>query len=194
MRNEEKHEWDRQSGESSKAYAHFCLYRDMGVSRSLRQMANVPGCTAVVRQLNRWSSRWKWVERCQEYEDHLEYQDRLQQEKERREMRKRHAKMAILAQNIAVEGLKNLLTKVQGGEQGVAPADLTRLLEVGVKVERLSRGEPTDSHEVSGPSGGPVKLDLGETLKRIDEVYGLKSEDGAGKTRGPGDGSGTPEP
>jgi hypothetical protein len=109
-------------------------------------------------------------------------------------MRKRHAKMAILAQNIAVEGLKNLLTKVQGGEQGVAPADLTRLLDTGAKLERLSRGDPTDSHEVSGPSGGPVKLDLGETLKRIDEVYGLKSEDGAGKTRGPGDGSGTPEP
>ena len=194
MRDEEKHEWDRLSGESSKAYAHFCLYRDMSHERSLRKLAKDGECGAKLGQLERWSSKWRWVERCQKYEDHLEYQDRLQQEKERREMRKRHAKMGVLAQNIAVEGLKNLLAKVQGGEQGVAPADLTRLLDTGAKLERLSRGDPTDSHEVSGPSGGPVKLDLGETLKRIDEVYGLKSEDGAGKTRGPGDGSGTPEP
>jgi hypothetical protein len=193
MRNEEKHEWDRQSGESSKAYAHFCLYRDMGVSRSIRQMPSVSGCTSVVRQLNRWSSRWRWVERCQKYDDYLEYQDRLRQEKERRQMRERHAKMAVLGQSIAVKGLENLLAKVQGGDQAVAPGDLTRLLDTSVKVERQSRGESTDSHEVSGPSGGPVKLDLQETLKRIDEVYGLKTEDGTRKALGPGDGSDTSE-
>jgi len=194
MRNEEKHEWDRLTGESSKAYAHFCLYRDMGVSRSLRQMASVPGCTSIRRQLNRWSSKWRWVERCQKYEDHLEYQDRLQQEKERREMHKRHAKMGMLAQTFAVRKLEKMASRIEQDEERVSPGDVARILDIGVKVERLARGEPTDSHEVSGPSGGPMKLDLGETLKRIDEVYGLKSEDGAGKTRGPGDGSGTPEP
>lgn len=193
MRDEEKHEWDRQPGESSKAYTHFCLYRDMGLRRSIRQMPSVSGCTSVVRQLNRWSSRWRWVERCQAYDDHLEYQRRLQQEKERQAMLDRHAKVALLGMNVAVKGLETLLTKVQSGEATVAPGDLTRRLDTSVKVERLSRGEPTDSHEVSGPSGGPVKLDLAQTLKRIDEVYGLKAEDGAGKTRGAGDGSGTSE-
>ena len=48
MSDEEKHEWDRLTGESSKAYAHFCLYRDMGFSRSMRQMPSVTGCTSVV--------------------------------------------------------------------------------------------------------------------------------------------------
>jgi len=42
---EEKYVWDRQPGESSRAYAHFCLYRDMGVSRSLRVLEKVDGCT-----------------------------------------------------------------------------------------------------------------------------------------------------
>jgi hypothetical protein len=194
MRNEEKHEWDRQSGESSKAYAHFCLYRDMGVTRSIRQMPSVSGCTSVVRQLNRWSSRWKWVERCQRYDDHLEQEERLQQEKERREMHKRHAKVALLGMNVAVKGLESLLTKVQSGEGTVAPGDLTRLLETSARIELRARGEPTESHELSGPGGGPVKLDLGETLKRIDEVYGLKTEEGSGNTRGPGNGSGPSEP
>ena len=141
---EDKHEWDRLTGESSKAYAHFCLYRDAGANRSIRQLPSVSGCTSVVRQLNRWSSKWRWVERRQAYDDYLELQDRLQQEKERREMRKRHAKIAVLGQNIAVKGLEKLLAKVQDDEQPVAPADLTRLLDTSVKVERLSRGEPTE--------------------------------------------------
>jgi len=141
MRGEGKHEWDRQVGESSKAYGHFCLYRDAGVGRSIRQLPNVSGCTSVVRQLNRWSSKWRWVERCQAYDDFLELQDRLQQEKEHREMRKRHAKIAVLGQSIAVKGLEKLLAKVQSEEQAVAPADLTRLFDTSVKVERLSRGD-----------------------------------------------------
>jgi len=194
MSDEGKQAWDRQPGESSKAYAHFCLYRDRGVSRSIRQMPSVSGCTSVVRQLNRWSSRWRWVERCQKYDDYLEHERRLQQEKERRAMHERHARVALLGMNVAVKGLESLLTKVQTGEGTVAPGDLTRLLDTSVKVERLARGESTESHELSGPGGGPVRLDLAETLKRIDEVYGLKTEDGTGKTRGPGDGSGTPEP
>jgi hypothetical protein len=141
---EEKHEWDRQPGESSKAYAHFCLYRDMGVGRSLRQMEKLDDCTSQLRQLMRWSSKWRWVERCQLYDDYNERQLRVQQEKERREMHKRHARIAVLGQNIAVKAMEALLGKVQNGEQAVAPADLTRLVDVSVKVERLARGEPTE--------------------------------------------------
>jgi hypothetical protein len=108
-------------------------------------------------------------------------------------MHERHARVALLGMNVAVKGLESLLTKVQTGEGTVAPGDLTRLLDTSVKVERLARGESTESHELSGPGGGPVRLDLAETLKRIDEVYGLKTEDGTGKTGGPGDGSGASE-
>jgi chromatin segregation and condensation protein Rec8/ScpA/Scc1 (kleisin family) len=158
MSDEEKHVWDRQLGESSKAYAHFCLYRDMGKERSLRKLATDARTTSLLRQLQHWSSRWKWVERCQKYDDYLEYQDRLQQEKERRDMRKRHAKIALLGENIVVKGLENLLGKVQSGDQAVAPADLTRLLDTSVKVERLARGESTENHEVSGPGGGPIEI------------------------------------
>src|SRR6266568_1843763 len=103
MSDNERQPWDRQRGESSKAYHHFCIYRDMSMSRSLRAMESVDGCTSFYRQLGRWSSKWRWVERCQAYDDYLEYQRRLQQEKERREMNERHAKIAILSQNVAVK-------------------------------------------------------------------------------------------
>ena len=141
----------------------------MGTSRSLRQMAGIPGCTSVRRQLNRWSSRWRWVERCQQYDDYLEYQLRAQQEKERREMSKRHAKIAMLGQNILVKGMEELLAKVQSGEHNLAPAELARLMDVSVKVERLARGESTDIHEAVGPGGGPVRLEQQITIRSIEE-------------------------
>jgi hypothetical protein len=169
MSEDEKHAWERLLVESSKAYHHFCIYRDMGASRSLRQMAGIPGCTSVRRQLNRWSSRWHWVERCQQYDDYLEYQLRAQQEKERREMSKRHAKIAMLGQNILVKGMEELLSKVQSGQHNLAPSELARLMDVSVKVERLARGESTDIHEAVGPGGGPVRLEQQITVRSIEE-------------------------
>jgi hypothetical protein len=191
---EEKHEWDRQPRETSRSYELFCVYRNLGAERSLaKARGSAEGIPSVAR-LKVLSRKWNWVERCQKYDDYLEYQDRLQQEKERREMHKRHAKMGMLAQTFAVRKLEKMAGRIEQDEERVSPGEVARILDVGVKVERLARGEPTDSHEVMGPGGGPMKLDLEETLKRIDEVYGLKTEDGTGKTRGPGDGSGTPEP
>jgi hypothetical protein len=128
----------------------------------------------------RWSSKWRWVERCEKYDDHFEYQRRLQQEKERRAMHERHAKIAILGQNIVVRELESLLAKAQNGESRITPTDVARLMDVTVKVERLARGEPTDSHEVAGPDRGPVKLSLQETLAKIRESYGLSSEEHTG--------------
>jgi hypothetical protein len=175
MSEEEKQEWDRLSGESSKAYAHFCLYRDMGVNRSLRTLEKADGCTSDYRQLGRWSSRWRWVDRCQKYEDHLEHQDRLQQEKERREMHKRHAKMGMLAQTLALRKLEKALNRIEQDEDGISAPDAARILDVGVKVERQARGESTESHEVSGPSGGPIEFaNMSDDQRRTEMIRCLK--------------------
>ena len=169
MKDDHRKPWDRRPGEGSKAYHHFCMYRDMGPMRSLRQMASVPACTSVVRQLNRWSSKCRWVERCQAYDDYLEHQRRLQQEKERREMNDRHAKIAILGQDVAVKGIEKLLTEVQSGQQTLGPSELARLMDVAVKVERLARGESTDIRESVGPGGGPLKLEQHLTVQSVEE-------------------------
>ena len=188
MSDEDKHEWDRLTRESSKAYAHFCLYRDMGLSRSIRVLAKDSNCDSKLTQLMRWSRKWNWVERSRRYDDYLEAEERVRQEKERRDMRKRHAQIALLGQNIAVKALESLLQKVQAGTGEVAPGDVTRLLDTSVKVERLARGESTETHELTGPGGGPVRLGIAETLERIDEIYGLKKrESGAQETSDSGE-------
>ena len=49
------------------------------------------------------------------------------------------------------------------------PAELARLMDVSVKVERLARGESTDIHEAVGPGGGPVRLEQQITIRNIEE-------------------------
>ena len=71
----------------------------------------------MLRQLQHWSSRWRWVERSQEYDDHLQRQDRLRQEKERRDMLTRHGKIAVLGQNLVVKGIEKLLADVEQGKR-----------------------------------------------------------------------------
>ncbi|MGA2075968.1 MAG: hypothetical protein ABSH52_20975 [Terriglobia bacterium] len=162
MSNEEKHEWDRQPGESSKAYRHFCLYRDAGKERSLRKLAAVANTTSNLRQLQHWSSRWRGVDRCTDYDDYMYDQMRLQCERERLDMHKRHAKIAVLGQGILIKGMEELLAKVQTGKQDLTPSDLARLMHVSTELERFARGDAVD--ELTGPEGSPVV--------KIHVVYG----------------------
>ena len=152
------------------------------MSRSLRALEKADGCTSDYRQLGRWSSRWRWVERCQKYDDHLEYQDRLQQEKERREMHKRHAKMGMLAQTLAVRKLEKVVNRIEQDKDGISPREAARILDIGVKVERQARGESTESHELSGPGGGALELKVTTKEQRFEEVVRWLIEMGHSKT------------
>jgi len=187
MSEEEKHEWDRLTGESSKAYAHFCLYRDMGQGRSLRKLADDAKCISKVAQLRRWSSTWQWVERSQCYDDYLQYQDRLRQEKERKDMLTRHGKIAVLGQNLVVKGIEKLLADVEQGKRDLSASDASRLLDVAVKIERLSRGEPTEISELGGSDEHPIKVNLEDRARQaVERALGITD-------RGPAERVETPE-
>jgi len=177
MRDEEKHEWDRLPGESSKAYAHFCLYRDMGQERSLRKLAAEAKTRSRLRQLQHWSSRWKWVERCRSYDDHLQFQDRLRHEKERKDMLTRHGKIAVLGQNLVVKGIEKLLADVEQGKRDLSASDASRLLDVAVKIERLSRGEPTEISELGGSDEHPVRLNIEARARQaVEHALGITDQ------------------
>lgn len=54
--------WDRQPGETSKAYQAFSIYRDLGAARSVRRVSEELAKTQTV--IKRWSSAYNWVERA----------------------------------------------------------------------------------------------------------------------------------
>jgi len=183
MRDEQKHEWDRQPGESSKAYGHFTRYRDLGQERSLRKLAADAKTKSRLRQLQHWSSRWEWVERCQQYDDYLDQQARVEQEKERRDMMRRHAKIAVLGQNAVVKGIEKLLAEIEHGKRNPTASDLSRLLDVAVRVERLSRGQPTEISELGSVADRPLRVSLEERARAaIEGALGITEESPTSRT------------
>lgn len=62
--------WERQERETEKAFEAFRTYRDLGVGKSTAKVAQVLGKTKCL--IDRWSSRWNWVERIVAYQSYLE--------------------------------------------------------------------------------------------------------------------------
>lgn len=136
---DEMEEWDLREdlGETENAYHYFCIYRDMdlplglGAKRSIRKAAEIAG----VNSLSGYSSKYKWRERVKAYDLHREKQRREKHEKDLDEMYEKHA---VLGRSLLTKAMKKLL---ETPEDMLTINDVTKLLDLGFKTERISRGE-----------------------------------------------------
>jgi len=134
--------WGQQANESEPAYAAFKVYRDMGVSRSLRKAASEVGKARTL--IERWSSRHRWGKRVATWD--------LEQQDLRRDARivaigdaeERHGKLAraVLARCAAELGAhhKGRCQTCGRGAEPLTPAQVASWLRVGVDVERTGLG------------------------------------------------------
>lgn len=176
QKKEEPDLWERQPGESGKSYDKFCVYRDMGTYRSLRKAAKELGVTR--QTLEQLSVRYDWSARALAYDEEMERVARAENEKRIRQMRENHARIAVQLTAKAARGLMNL------DERTLAAADIARLIEVGVKIERLSRGESTENTAVSQGFQGHFMPDMSqlttEELKRLAALSDGPQDDNEG--------------
>jgi hypothetical protein len=144
--------WDRLLEESSKAYAAFAIYRDLGPRRSLDEASRayhgpipqVTNSSAARRrrgasgQIRTWAQRWNWSARARAWDEELERVKTSKQLAAIDEMAERHAKEALMLQNKAVERLRQLRP------EELKPRETLDFLIEAAKLERLARGEPTE--------------------------------------------------
>lgn len=71
--------WERREGETSKAFAAFCVYRDMGPERSIDKVS--AKYQKSVALLNRWCQANDWPRRATSYDDHMDAVRRSGREK-----------------------------------------------------------------------------------------------------------------
>lgn len=140
--------WERQKGESSKAYAAFCVYRDLGPDRSIEKARQTMPKTRPKSWLVCWSTKYNWVARAAAYDDYLDRKKRLEREKAIMDMMERHARLAVAFQ----QRIAQRLQEVDPAE--LSPSDMAKWLDTATKLERLSRGEPTEigKQEVTLPT------------------------------------------
>jgi hypothetical protein len=125
--------WERQGGESVQAFEAFAVYRDLGPARSVTKVARELDKSRAL--VGRWSRQFAWVMRAVAYDRE---QDRLflaEQAQARRDLARRHAKLAQAVQSKAVARLQVL------DPRELSPSELLRYVQVAAEIERRAVGE-----------------------------------------------------
>ena len=177
--------WEQMTGETVQQYEKFCAYRDMRYiapsgtgdlprldftrERSIRGLAKKLGLSR--KTLEPLSARFQWVERCEAYDLYILH--RLK-EKGEAEILKMHENHAAIAAQMLKKAMRRLLTMQ---EEEIDASDMVRMVDVGVKIERLSRGESTERQEIGGETtvrhSGEVSVKPGNGL----DLSGLSDEE-----------------
>lgn len=107
---------ERLKGESSRAYAAFCRYRDLGPERSFdrawkrfcadqgkdRGSGRRPGHWAA------WSTKFNWVERAEEHDDLVDMARRSAEAEQRRKLQERHSRFEVEEQDRIENRVRNM--------------------------------------------------------------------------------------
>ena len=155
--------WERQPGETAKAYAAFFLYRDLSaIDRSVaaareRQERDRKG---TLRQWNGWSMRNGWVNRAAEHDSDLASR-----------RRERMAKELERAQDDAVTLVRAALDKVRERIEGMdaeelAAGQIPAALRTLIELEFKALGHE-DRVALTGKDGGPVKVETKTTTQHV---------------------------
>ena len=192
--------YERQPKESDKAWKAFMIYRDMGPERTLRKVAEIrqkeTGINASIDSVNwnveRWSSRWGWRMRVEEWERELDNHRRRVTLREIEKMHERHIQLSKTIQGLGALELNKLWNLVRkdglSGQMMISVADIIKLLESGVKLERNSRGQPDaiteERHQISVDESREAMRELlgdSDALKSVDDI--MEKLHGVGYTK-----------
>ncbi len=161
--------WDKQPGESQKAYAWFCRYRDYGVDRSIAKVLQKYIGKASSAVQSRWSAKFDWVKRAEAYDEHLEKERRKEYEAHNLEMGKRHIQQARALQEKAMIRLQQL------DPAEMTPTELLRFLDLGMKIEKDSLPTSEDLASVKVDRDVIISHRLsGDLLARADRLLQRK--------------------
>jgi len=140
------------------------------LTKLLQKHLKSDGTPYSINTIKKWNQRWNWKIRADAWDDE---QDRLVREDLTKgivQMRKRHSD---IAQSMLVKALKGL-SKIPDDE--LTMSDITKIVDIASKLERISRGEPTEKTEGKHTIAGDVRTESVVELQNID-LSGLTNRD-----------------
>lgn len=166
--------WEKQENETIKQFEAFVCYRDME-HRSQEKVAKELGKSTQL--ISRWSSANNWVERVAAWENEQDRILRQQQINDIKKMRKRHADAGALMVSISTMALKEMLDTSDPkkpklkAEIELNPHEISKLMDIGSKMERIGRGDVGDVIEQrdGGQSIDPVQIYIPDNNRGRDK-------------------------
>lgn len=147
--------YDRQEGETIKAYAAFCTYRDLGIERSLPKTAtivypprNPQEPPRNISALQAWSYKYNWVDRCKDYDRDEEILERErvrsrnidEHDRELEQFRQSNKAMgsALLAMGARLMKIGDRVAREIEGKDKITAADLDTFLKLPASVKAIA--------------------------------------------------------
>lgn len=151
--------WDRQENESGKAYAAFCVYRDMGKGRSVHiaywttkgRLRDDPArfengkIKPAIKRWQIWMDAYTWLVRASQYDLYLELMTRREREAKHLgdlfQFRERQRSLAAATTEAAVELLKKANKRLRDLEPSdIPPGALPAFFRAAAAVAEASAG------------------------------------------------------
>lgn len=156
--------WERQGGESVQAFEAFAVYRDLGPVRSVTKVARELDKSRAL--VGRWSRQFAWVLRATAYDREQDRVFLAEQAQARKEIARRHAKLAQAVQSKAVARLQAL------DPRELSPSELLRYIQVAAEIERRAVGEAPVAGSVEDRDQGAdvASLTDEERRARMDQL------------------------
>ena len=165
MKKAEIYPWERQPGETEKAYEAFLIYKNLGPGRTVTEVAKE--LTKSRQLLARWSSQYRWKDRASEYDRENERKEQIATQKARKEMIKRHIQIGTTLQGKAIQALKNISL------DEMKPQDIERFLQFGTKLESENRAKQETKQTRQGRSAAAMLAEI------LEKAWGSdKNDDG----------------
>lgn len=172
--------WERRKDEPEIAYAAFAHFRDQGPKRTFGRTADA----MQISHLGSWPKKFMWLARASAWDAHLDDVRR----KECVAMARRHAQLSMLMQSLGSSELqkrarlskKRTEEAKRSGEPdrpSVKVNDAVRLIDIGMRNERIARSVPAEIVEARNVDAEPVHVEplLDYSNLSVDELRALKT-------------------
>lgn len=188
--------WDLQPGETSKAFAAFRVYLELGPQRTIqvafKQARGIKSNEYVVDgTFLEWSRKFSWVKRALEFDAHMarvfdakvaaeREKEATKWEKRREKIREEEYKLSERLRTVANRMLDMpLIEKIEEAGEDVTkimPAnwkmsDAAKFAEVFSKLARMAAqmATNTEKREHSGPDGKPISVEHSLNLEGLED-------------------------
>ena len=168
--------FERQPKETSRAFAAFKVYLELGPERSLvAARAKLGSCTR--RSIERWSRRFGWMDRVRAFERHTAELERLAIERVATEkavewwrVHEPTRRLAWLKAERAIRLVE--IAQERWEKSGRTPGfeGMARLLELAFKLKQFAAGMPSEIKEVNTTVTGKVSVEWQEAIRK---AYGV---------------------
>jgi hypothetical protein len=171
--------WERQKGESGRAFSNFAEYRDLGPHRSIAKVAAFRKLHPST--LEEQSRKYRWIERAQEYDDWVDRRRREQMETERLRVDRETDALGAMFVAAAFDRIRGRPAAiVQGGARdgetvegidAISPGDLewrdlVAVANKGIELRRLAAGLATSLVSATAVN----RTDLIQTIRDVVEI------------------------